>query len=272
MDLLYEAALAWQELTACTYRITCGKSGVLHTITLKFDAGEFYHLAGFQYLRDLVLPVQFSHAKAIGAVLDGRITEAHIAKGEHYDAIRERLTAITRLKAALDTSFEVYRFRPDVLPFYTKIKAKNLILAKCGEVAYDFSERRDEEYLRQVCPYLTYAFFSGSDMTEDEVTSLQAFCHSLGVKIVGITRGGEGAVFSENGTVYRQGITPTEVVDTMGAGDSFIAGFLTHYGNYHDMAAALAFASERAAFTCTQHGGFGYPHPFVEEWPGYDGN
>ena len=145
-------------------------------------------------------------------------------------------------------------------------------LAKCGEVAYDFSERRDEEYLRQVCPYLTYAFFSGSDMTEDAVPSLQAFCQSLGVKVVGITRGGEGAVFSENGTVYRQGITPTEVVDTMGAGDSFIAGFLTHYGDHHDMAAALAFASERAAFTCTQHGGFGYPHPFVEEWPGYDGN
>lgn len=141
MDLLYEAALAWQELTACTYRITCGKSGVLHTITLKFDAGEFYHLAGFQYLRDLVLPVQFSHAKAIGAVLDGRITEAHIAKGEHYDAIRERLTAITRLKAALDTSFEVYRFRPDVLPFYTKIKAKNLILAKCGEVVFLFTDQ-----------------------------------------------------------------------------------------------------------------------------------
>ena len=141
MDLLYEAALAWRELTAYAYQITYGKSGVLHTITLQFDAGEFYHLAGFQYLRDLVLPVRFSHTKAIDAVLAGKITEAHIAKSENYEAIKERLTAITKLKAALDTSFEVYKFNPDVLPFYTKIKAENLILAKCGEVVFLFTDQ-----------------------------------------------------------------------------------------------------------------------------------
>lgn len=155
---------------------------------------------------------------------------------------------------------------------YSSIEPELEKLASCAEVSYDFSENRDEYYLRTVCPHLTYAFFSGSDMSEEEVTELQRLCHSLGVKIVGITRGKDGAVFSENGTVYRQGITPTKVVDTMGAGDSFIAGFLTHYGDHHDMRAALAFASERAADTCKVHGGFGYPHPFVEEWPGYDGN
>ena len=53
MDLLYEAASAWQELTAFTYRITYGKRGVLHTITLKFEVSEFYHLAGFQYMNDI---------------------------------------------------------------------------------------------------------------------------------------------------------------------------------------------------------------------------
>lgn len=144
MDLLYEAAAAWQKLIACAYRITYGKSGVLHTITLKFDAGEFYHLAGFQYLRDLALPVRFSHAKAIDAMLTGKITEAHIAKSENYEAIKERLTAITRLQAALDTSFKVFRFNPDVLPFYTKIKAENLILAKCGEVVFLFTDQAED--------------------------------------------------------------------------------------------------------------------------------
>ena len=109
MDLLYEAASAWQELTACTYRITYGKSGVLHTITLKFDGSEFCHLAGFQYMNDIVLPFRFSHAKAIEAVLTGRITEAHISKGDNYKAIKERLTAITKLKKAMDASFQIYK-------------------------------------------------------------------------------------------------------------------------------------------------------------------
>ena len=141
MDLLYEAASAWQELTAFTYRITYGKRGVLHTITLKFEVSEFYHLAGFQYMNDIVLPFRFSHAKAVDAALTGRITQEHIAKSENWEAIKERLTAITKLRQALDTSFSVYKFNPEVLPFYTKIKAENLILARCEDVVFLFTDQ-----------------------------------------------------------------------------------------------------------------------------------
>ena len=155
---------------------------------------------------------------------------------------------------------------------FSSIEAELPTLAKSVAVSFDFSERLDKDYLRLVCPYLTYAFFSGSKLSEAEVAQLQQFCHGLGVKVVGITRGGEGAVFSENGVVYSQGIIPTQVVDTMGAGDSFIAGFLTHYCQHGDMASTLAYAADRAANTCRQHGGWGYPHPFVTPWPGCDGN
>jgi fructoselysine 6-kinase len=138
---------------------------------------------------------------------------------------------------------------------------------KCG-ISYDFSDEWDEAYLRRVCPWLKIAFFSGSDMTDAGVAELQSFCHGLGVRVVGVTLGGRGACVSENGRAFRQGIVPTEVVDTMGAGDSFIAGFLTEYGRGADMPAALAYAAGRAANTCRQHGGWGYPHPFVTDWPG----
>ena len=141
MDLLYEAASAWQELTAVTYRIIYGKRGILHTITLQFEASEFYHLAGFQYMNDIVLPVRFSHTKAIEAALSGRITQAHIAKSENWEAIKERLTAITKLRQALDTSFSVYKFHPEVLPFYTKITAENLILARCEDIVFLFTDQ-----------------------------------------------------------------------------------------------------------------------------------
>ena len=141
MDLLYEAASAWQELTAF-FRIGSSTESVAsYTITLQFEVSEFYHLAGFQYMNDIVLPVRFSHTKAIEAALSGRITQAHIAKSENWEAIKERLTAITKLRQALDTSFSVYKFHPEVLPFYTKITAENLILARCEDIVFLFTDQ-----------------------------------------------------------------------------------------------------------------------------------
>lgn len=140
MDLLYQAAMAWRELTAYTYRITYGKNKTLHTITLKFRTDEFYHLAGFQYTKDIVLPVRFSRPKTLDVILSGKITEKHIAKSENYPMITERLTAITQLKSALETAFTVYQFNAKVLPFYTNITAQNLISAQCGDVVFLFTD------------------------------------------------------------------------------------------------------------------------------------
>ena len=132
------------------------------------------------------------------------------------------------------------------------------------QVSFDFSEQKDEDYLKRVCPYLTYAFFSGSEMSEDEIKALITYCHGLGTAVVGVTRGSRGALFSENGKLYAQGIKPVEAIDTMGAGDSFIAGFLTRRILGDDMARALDYAATVAANSCKIHGSFGYPHPLDE--------
>ncbi|MFQ8765862.1 MAG: hypothetical protein ACLR8U_04610 [Oscillospiraceae bacterium] len=97
-------------------------------------------------MNDIVLPVRFSHTKAIEAALSGRITQAHIAKSENWEAIKERLTAITKLRQALDTSFSVYKFHPEVLPFYTKITAENLILARCEDIVFLFTDQSKRRY------------------------------------------------------------------------------------------------------------------------------
>ncbi|WP_248927916.1 PfkB family carbohydrate kinase [Paenibacillus hamazuiensis] len=127
-------------------------------------------------------------------------------------------------------------------------------------VSFDFSTSKKwtKEYLAQVCPYLTYAFFSGSDMSPSDIRSLIGEVHRLGVKVVGVTRGAEPAIFSEAGKVFEQTPLPVDVIDTMGAGDSFIAGFLTSYGDYRDMEAALLQAARSAAATCGYYGAFGY--------------
>lgn len=143
---------------------------------------------------------------------------------------------------------------------YSNLEYELPELAKVCQVSFDFSDRRDEDYLKRTCPYLTYAFFSGADMTEDECIALMKTVHGLGTKIIGVTRGKEGSIFYDGERVCRQGIKKVEAVDTMGAGDSFIAGFLTAYGDGKPMEEALCYAAERSAITCTVQGGFGHPH------------
>lgn len=127
-------------------------------------------------------------------------------------------------------------------------------------LSFDFSttKRWDKAYLQRICPYLTYAFFSGSDMSHGEISSLLEEVHQLGVKVVGVTRGAEPAVFSKDGIICSQPHMAGNVIDTMGAGDSFIGGFLAHYHEHRDVKAALIQASMSAAATCSYYGAFGY--------------
>lgn len=50
----------------------------------------------------------------------------------------------------------------------------------------------------------------------------------LGAGLVGITRGGAGCVLASNAAVVEAPAPPTTVVDTIGAGDSFMGGLLRH--------------------------------------------
>ncbi|MFS0724346.1 PfkB family carbohydrate kinase [Paenibacillus sp. 1P07SE] len=130
-------------------------------------------------------------------------------------------------------------------------------------LSFDFSikKRWDDDYLQQLCPYLTYAFFSGSDMSITEIEELTSRVHSLGVKVVGVTRGSEAARFSDEGMLYEQLPLRVDIVDTMGAGDSFIGAFLAAYHGTWNMQTALGHAAIAASKTCKQYGAFGYGAP-----------
>lgn len=133
-------------------------------------------------------------------------------------------------------------------------------LSEICRISFDFSNKHETEYLERTCPCLTYGFFSGGDMEESECEGLLKKAHELGTKIAGVTRGSKGAIFYDGEKFYRQGIKKVEAIDTMGAGDSFIAGFLTAYGSGKTMEEALEYGAERSAYTCTVRGGFGHPH------------
>ena len=135
------------------------------------------------------------------------------------------------------------------------------IAATARALSFDFSVGRDDAYFAAVCPYVTSAFLSGSDLEDDAATALMDRMHGYGVAQVCITQGERGALFSNGAKVVRQGIVPARLVDTMGAGDAFIGGWLAATIMGADPFEALPRAAEAAARACEWSGAFGHPHP-----------
>ncbi|MER8607339.1 PfkB family carbohydrate kinase [Mesorhizobium sp. M1233] len=137
------------------------------------------------------------------------------------------------------------------------------IRSQLQQLSFDFSTGRDKAYLAAMCPLVTTGFFSGSDMSDLETEGFVRDVHSLGVLTVCVTQGERGAVLSDGRSVLRQEIVAAKVVDTMGAGDAFIAGFLSARIQGASLDAALLHAATSASDACTWSGAFGHPHPAV---------
>ena len=141
-DLLVQAAKAWKDLLSVQYHFTYGKSGKLITVILGFDPSEFYHVAGFNHLSDIVFPFRFSHTKTIDVILSGRITLDLLKKSEFYEElVCPRLDAIVRLQDLLDNEFITYTYNQRVVPFYSRIEARFLITNTSGDIIFAFTDK-----------------------------------------------------------------------------------------------------------------------------------
>ena len=98
-------------------------------------------------------------------------------------------------------------------------------------VSYDFSIEFTEQEIAALCPYITVAFFSCGHMSHEGLHNVLRKAYANGCRLAVATRGAEGAVLFD-GTKFRvQPAYSVEPVDTMGAGDSFIARFIQCYGD-----------------------------------------
>ncbi len=131
-------------------------------------------------------------------------------------------------------------------------------MAKHSKISYDFSDEFTLDDIKKIGKHLDYAFFSGSDLSEDELEEIIRISHESGTKIVCITLGEKGSICSDGNNIFKQGIEKTKVKDTMGAGDAYIAGFLYKYTETADIKKAMNFAATRGANACKIDGAFGY--------------
>lgn len=88
-----------------------------------------------------------------------------------------------------------------------------------------------EEFQASTCfPYVDYAFLS-YDKEDEYLLNFLKRMHKQGASLITATLGELGSITYDGKQFYRCGIESTNVVNTVGAGDSYIAGFT--YGLIH---------------------------------------
>lgn len=128
-------------------------------------------------------------------------------------------------------------------------------------LSYDFSTLATPALLAEVAPHLTLAFLSGAGRRGDDLRRLAGEVLGHGARAVCITRGEDGAYWTDGQAERHQPAVPAEVRDTMGAGDAFIAGYLAATIAGALPSEALQRAAATAAKACSWPGAWGHPHP-----------
>lgn len=177
------------------------------------------------------------------------------------DSLKGTAQHLFRLNLTAEEYDYISTFEVCHTSLYSNIEHELEALSKHCKVSFDFSDEFSLDYVKSVIPNINFAFFSGSALSEAEKNALIDIATSSNVEVIGITLGLKGALFIKEGKRYLKAVKSTKVIDTMGAGDGFIAGFLTAYINEGDMEAALEFAANCASKCCSYFGGIGYPHP-----------
>ena len=90
-----------------------------------------------------------------------------------------------------------------------------------------------ESALAEIAPHISVAVMSvGEKMPEEEIKEKLQYMRSFGPPVVIATRGEKGSMLYDGEKFVSFGIIPCKVVDTLAAGDSFIAGAVSTLAKY----------------------------------------
>jgi fructoselysine 6-kinase len=132
-----------------------------------------------------------------------------------------------------------------------------------ARLSYDFSTRRDVAHREAIAPLCFLASISGGDLDRDGAISLLRHTLSTGAQWCLVTRGEEGALLGHGNDIFTVNAAPVQVVDTLGAGDTFIARTLVGLLRSEEPQSLLEAAARAAAETCTRIAAVGHPAPMA---------
>ncbi|GIP22222.1 fructoselysine 6-kinase [Paenibacillus sp. J22TS3] len=105
----------------------------------------------------------------------------------------------------------------DTLP---ELKAKGAV------ISFDYADRLDHPLVEQTLPYVDYGFYSYKNKRDAYIENFLKDKTDRGMKLAVATFGEQGSLAYDGQRFYEGAVYPARVVNTVGAGDSFIAGFL----------------------------------------------
>lgn len=131
-------------------------------------------------------------------------------------------------------------------------------LARIGSggppIAFDFATKLDDPIVQQALPNVNYAFFAYDGDDERYIRRFLVDVVAAGPKLAIATLGERGSLVYDGSTYTSFGIVPVDVVDTMGAGDSYIAGFLTGILDGAPLRDCMKRGAENASVTLRYNG------------------
>lgn len=177
---------------------------------------------------------------------NGESKVSQVDKGV-YKSLKISKTNLNLIKKSKIVHSNIYSYFEDYLK---KIRYRTT-------VSFDFSHLRSKEYIKDIIKRVNIAFFSKAKSDENPEEFLE-WAHDQGADVVVFTQGKNGALMKYDDKVIRKDSLSEKVVDDLGAGDAFIAGFLTSLiDDEKDYEKALDKALKTAANNCTINGSLG---------------
>jgi len=129
-------------------------------------------------------------------------------------------------------------------------KAENVLprlKEKGAVISFDYADRLDHPLVESTLPYVDYGFFSYKKKRDSFIEQYLKDKTDRGMKLAVATFGEEGSLAFDGDHFYEGRVYPAKVVNTVGAGDSFIAGFLYEILIGHSIPEALDKGAKVAA-------------------------
>jgi fructoselysine 6-kinase len=98
--------------------------------------------------------------------------------------------------------------------------------AKGAKISFDYATKLDHPMVNQTLPFVDYAFFSYSNQRANFDKEYLIDTVKKGPRIAVVTFGQEGSLAYDGNHFFEFGVFHANVLNTVGAGDSFIAGFI----------------------------------------------
>lgn len=128
------------------------------------------------------------------------------------------------------------------------------IKAKGTPIAFDFATKLENSVIEKAISDVDYAFFAYDEGDNEFIREYMKRIHAKGSKIIIITLGEKGSICYNGKEFLTFGIVPCKLVDSMGAGDSYIAGFLRGILLGSELKECMRMGAENASITLKYRG------------------